>query len=94
MSDMSRSWREPSSSSYMELSTVSALKLAVCRKREIASLGIGYRHSHVCHGNGKNFPTGSDKTQEGVKAGWEKTTVVLKLTKKFDGTGEAPLCNA
>lgn len=42
MSDMSRSWREPSSSSYMELSTVSTLKLLVCRKRErLLALGIG-----------------------------------------------------
>lgn len=78
----------------MELSTFSTVKLLVHRKGETVSLGIGYRHFHVCHGNYRIFPTVLDKTQGGVKAGWEEATLVLKLTKRFEGPGEASLCNS
>lgn len=89
---MSRSWREPSS--CMELSTVSTVKFLVHRKGETVSLDIGYGHSQVCHGNCRIFPTVLDKTQGGVKAGWEEATLVLKLTKRFESPMETSLYNA
>ena len=69
----------------MELSTVSTVKFLVHRKGETVSLGIGYGHSHVCRGNCRIFPTVLDKTQGGVKAGWEEATLALKLTTTLGG---------
>lgn len=89
---MSRSRREPSS--CMELSTGSTVKFLVHRKGETVSLGIGYGHSHVCRGNCRIFPTVLDKTQGGVKAGWEEATLALKLTKRFESPMETSLYNA
>lgn len=78
---MSGSWREPSFSPCMEISTIYNLYYPYWEKDTI--LWHRYWHPHVGCGNGKISPTESGKTQGGVKAKWEEAILALKLTEKI-----------